>query len=413
VVIVGASIGGVNVATDLRSQGYTGSIVIVDQDPRLPYDKPPLSKHALKPDWDGDSALLKPATFYDEHAIELRLGVRATGFRLDPRGGGTILLEGGAGSQVSGDVIVLAPGVRARTLPVQDGEAHSPLAGVHVIRTAEDSARLREALGPGRRVVVVGGGFIGAEAAGIAQERGCDVTIVELDTVPFARLFGEDVGRALTRRHRDRGIRVLTGCGVDRLEAADPDRERLGAVTLTDGRRLEADIVILGLGAVPATEWLEGSGIDLLRDGGIRTDEHGFTGRPGVYAVGDAAAWWSPREQAHLRVEHWTTTKEQASVVAHTIAHPDEPRRTVGKVAYFWSDQHGARLQFLGESVGADETCVVHGSLEEEEFVVLFGRGGRLIGALGLSAARYLMPYRPHIEAGDPIDALVASKVAS
>ena len=388
-VIVGASVAGVNVAASLRSKGYEGSITLVDQDPRLPYDKPPLSKHALKPDWEPARGLLKPANFYADNGIELVLGQPAVA--LVPRAsGGTVRLADG--TELGGERVVLAPGVRARTLG-----PGGTLRGVHTIRTAEDSERLGAVLAPGRRIVVVGCGFIGAEAAGIARELGCEVTIVERATVPFAHLFGDDIGRALAARHAERGVRLRTGVGVRALRG----EEAVSAVELEDGTIVPADAVLLGLGAEPATQWLTGSGLDLRA--GIRCDARGRTALPGVYAAGDAAAWYDPESGAWRRIEHWTTAREQAAVVAATIVDPDLSPPVVPSVPYFWSDQYGARLQFLGTADGADDVRLVSGSLEGDQFVALYGREGRLVGALGLDAVRELMRYRGLIAAKAPI----------
>lgn len=396
-VIVGASVAGVNAAAALRSKGYDDPITLVDQDARLPYDKPPLSKHALKPDWDPARGLLKPAEFYADNRIELALGQPAVG--LAPRStGATIRLADG--TERSGDTVILTPGVRARTLGAASG-----LAGVHTIRTAEDSETLRAAMGPGCRLVVVGCGFIGAEAAGIAHERGCEVTIVERAPVPFAHLFGSDVGRALAGRHLQRGVKLLTGVGVGALRGSGA----VTAVELADGTLLPADTVLLGLGAEPATQWLAGSGLD-LRDG-IRCDARGRTSLPGVYAAGDAASWYDAEADDWVRVEHWTTAREQAATVAATIVDPGSEPAAAPSVPYFWSDQYGARLQFLGSAAGADEVRLVHGSLQADRFVVVYGRSGRLVGALGLDAARDLMPYRPLIAAKAEFDSAAGRRV--
>lgn len=400
VVIVGASVGGVNTAAGLRSFGYSGAITLVDAEDALPYDKPPLSKHALEDGWSSERALLRPADYYADEQIELRLGVAATGLEAQPDGGAAVHLADG--ETLRGDAVVLAPGVRARWLPGEPSRK-----GVWTIRSASDSDGLRTELAAGARVVVVGGGFIGAEAAGMAAGRGCEVTIVEMAAVPFAHLFGDDIGRALTRRHQTRGIKVLSGAGVMRLEGS----ERVERVVLADGAVLDADVVLLGLGAVPATEWLDGA-VE-LDDGGIVADQQGRTSTPGVYAVGDAAAWWDPSVERHRRVEHWTTAKEQAAAVARAIACPGEPLREVGPVAYFWSDQHGARLQFLGESAPNDEVHVVSGSLEAEQFVALFSREGRLVGALGLADARTLMTYRQHLVSRAKVAPLLAAAAAA
>lgn len=392
VLIVGGSVAGLAVADGLRTQGYAGQVTVIDADPALPYDKPPLSKQALKPDWDPVKGLLRPEEHYAQAGIELVLGRTAVSLDVADRG---VTLDDG--TRLRADHVVLAPGVRARALP-----AHLMIPGVHTIRTAGDSGAVRAALVDGPQVVVVGGGFIGVEAAAVATDLGAQVTIVEALAAPFVNVFGVEVAQALADWHRSHGIALECGVTVDSIDgAAGVERVRL-----SDGRELSAQLVLVGLGAIPAIDWLVGSGLAL--DNGIVCDEAGRTGHPGIWAVGDAAAWWDPTAEQHTRIEHWTTAKEQGAAVAHNIAHPEASTRSAGPVPYFWSDQHGARLQFLGTSAGHDETHVVHGALDEPEFVVLYSRQGRLIGALGRAAARYLMKYRPNIAAGEPIAPLLA-----
>ncbi|WP_067437560.1 NAD(P)/FAD-dependent oxidoreductase [Nocardioides jensenii] len=391
VLVIGGSVAGIAVADGLRSQGYQGAVTVVDADPSLPYDKPPLSKHALKEDWDPIKGLLRPEEHYAAKDIELVTGRTAVALDAVRR---TVRFDDGSERQA--DHVVLATGVRARLLPEE-----LMLPGVHAIRTAADSAAVRAALADRPRLVVIGGGFIGAEAASVAAGMGLEVTIVEALPLPFQHLFGADVAEAMAGWHRAAGVRLECGVMVAGIEGA----ERVERVRLTDGRVLEVDLVLLGLGAVPAVDWLDGSGLDL--DNGITCDEDGRTGLPGIWAAGDAATWRNPVTGDHVRVEHWTTAKEQGAAVAHNIARPDEPARGAGPVPYFWSDQHGLRVQFLGTSAGHDATHLVHGSFDEPEFVVLYAREGRIIGALGVAAARHVMKYRTAISAGERIEGLL------
>lgn len=378
VVIVGASVAGLAVADALRSSGHEGRITLVDADPHLPYDKPPLSKNALKPDWDAGKGLLRPETHYRDKDLELVLGraVRS----LDPQRLAVTLDDG---TRLSAGAVVAATGVRARRLPDA-----SMLPGVYTIRTRDDSAALRRELCPGVRLVVVGGGFIGAEAASVAAGLGAEVTIVEARERPFQHLFGPEVAEALVRRHAAHRVRLLCGRGVARLTGG----RRVEQVVLSDGTIVPADIVVLGLGAEPVTDWLRDSGVRL--GNGVVCDEFGRTTREGVYAAGDVAAWWDPLARRHVRVEHWTTAKERGAAVARTVL--GDPR-AVASLPYFWSDQYGSRLQFLGTSAGHDRIEVVHGSLDADSYVVLYQRSGAVIGALGLGATRELMRRRPQI----------------
>ena len=396
VLVIGGSIAGLAVADALRAQEYEGRVTVVDADPELPYDKPPLSKHALKGDWDPAKGLLRPEEHYRDKDVELVTGRTAVALDAASR---TVRLDDG--SELSADHVVLATGVRARLLPEE-----LMLPGVHAIRTAQDSAAVRAALAERPRLVVIGGGFIGAEAAAVAAGMGLDVTIVEALPLPFEHLFGSDVAQALAGWHRGAGVTLECGAMVTGIEG----EERVERVRLSDGRTLEADLVLLGLGAIPAIDWLEGSGLALAN--GITCDAHGRTSVPGIWAAGDAAAWLDPATGQHHRVEHWTTAKEQGAAVGHNIARPDAPARTVGAVPYFWSDQYGHRLQFLGTSTDHDATHLVHGSLDDTEFVVLYSREGRLIGGLGSAAARHLMKYRPLIAEGALIDDVLSPEGA-
>lgn len=396
VLVIGGSIAGLAAADALRAQGYPGTITVVDADPALPYDKPPLSKHALKHDWEPAKGLLRPEEHYRDKDVDLVTGRTAVALDAERR---TVHFDDD--SERSADHVILATGVRARLFPEE-----LMLPGVHAIRTAEDSAAVRFALADRPRLVVIGGGFIGAEAAAVAAGMGLDVTIVEALPLPFQHVFGSEVAEALADWHRDAGVELVCGATVTGTEGG----QRVDRVILADGRALEADLVLLGLGAIPAIDWLEGSGLAL--DNGITCDEHGRTGVPRIWAAGDAAAWLDPATDRHHRVEHWTTAKEQGAAIGHNIARPDDPAKTVGAVPYFWSDQYGRRLQFLGTSADHDATHLVHGGLDETEFVVLYAREGRLIGGLGSAAARHLMKYRPLIAEGAPIEDVLRPETA-
>ncbi|MEV0057524.1 FAD-dependent oxidoreductase [Saccharopolyspora shandongensis] len=394
VLIVGASVAGVAAADALRSLGHTGRVVLVDADPNLPYDKPPLSKQALQPGWDSQKALLRPAPYYQDKSIDLVLGRAAASLDADRK---AVTLDDG--TELTADAVVIATGVRARRL-----SESSMLPGVFSIRTLADSRALQQHLARRSKLAIVGGGFIGAEVASVAAELGVTVTIIDVLPLPFQHIFGPEVAAALARRHSAHGVTLVCGQGVDRLDGDG----RVQRVVLTNGQAIEADTVLLGLGAEPCVEWLHGSGIEL--GNGVLCDEFGRTSTPGIYAAGDVAAWWSPTAQVHSRIEHWTTAKEQGAAVAHNIT---DGCKTAGSVPYFWSDQYGSRLQFLGTSSGYDQIEVVHGGLDTNEFVVLYGRAGILIGALGLAATRQLMRYRPLIDQRAPMTDLAQARAAS
>ena len=334
VVLAGGGVGAVTVARRLREIGYAGPLTLVSDEDVAPYDRPPLSKQYLAGSLGADElGLLRP----DELAeLDVRLlsGRAATGLALADR---ELLLDGG--DRISYRVLVVATGARARRLPFGDA-----LAGVHHLRTLADAGRLADDLGPGRRLVVVGGGFVGLEVAATAHALGAAVTVLESEPWPLTRVLGPTAGALVAALHAERvdlrfGVRVIDLVGDDRVCAV-----------CVDGRELPADVVVVGIGAIPNTEWLEGSGLRI--DDGVRCDDGGRTSAPGVYAVGDVARWRHGRTGSEQRVEQWQTAVEQAAVVAANIAAElgvaDASAESWDAVPYFWSDQYEHKIQFCG-----------------------------------------------------------------
>jgi NADPH-dependent 2,4-dienoyl-CoA reductase/sulfur reductase-like enzyme len=262
---------------------------------------------------------------------------------------------------------------------------------VHVLRTLDQSLALHADLSVAARVVVIGAGFIGAEAASTAHALGCDVTVVEALPVPLERGLGPEMGAAVAGVHADNGVRLLTGTGVAGIEGED----EVTGVRLADGTLLPAEVVVVGIGVVPCTEWLEGSGLT-LRDG-VVCDATLAAGPPGVVAAGDVVRWPHPLfDDEEMRIEHWTNAFEHGGVAAKNLllSAMGEPPVAYDGVPFFWSDQYGHRIQFLGRSSGAEEVQVVRGSPDDRKFVALYRRGARLWGALGLDEPKQLMGYR-------------------
>ena len=366
VTVVGASLAGLSAVRALRAQGFDGRVVVVGEEPHLPYDRPPLSKGLLtgraSPD---DLALLGEQD--DALDVEWRLGTAAA--RLDAATRTVTLVDG---SQVGGDAVVLATGSRARRLPGTDG-----LLGVHVLRTLDDAVALRAALSGGGPLVVVGAGFIGAEVASSARSLGIDVTVVEAQATPLCAQLGDEMGAVVARLHADHGVRLRTGVGVHRLVGTG----RVEAVELADGTRLPADTVLVGIGAQPAVEWLADSGLDVA--GGVRTDATCATAAPGVVAVGDCAQAYDVHLRRHVRVEHWTHALDSPATAAATLLGTATP---YAAVPYFWSEQYGLQLQLAGTPAAGDVLTVVHGSVDEHAFVATYERAGDLVAVLGLGA---------------------------
>lgn len=387
-VIVGGSVAGVGVALELRRLGYKDPVTILESQSVLPYDRPPLSKGVLTGTVDPADIAFHPAERYTELGIKVRTSALAVGLDENET---AVRLAGG--STVAADVIVIASGARARPFPTD-----ATSGPVWTVRELPDAVGLRSALVKAGRVVIIGGGFIGAEVAASARLLGCPVTVVEMGTLPFQSLLGAEVAARLAGLHEDGGTQLRCGVGVERVEQLT-DGQR---VHLADGSHVDADIVIAGLGAIPNVEWLAGAG--LVIDGCVPCDERGHTMRSGVFAIGDVAIWTNG-ESGAVRHEHWTSAREQAVIVAHEIAGAEGPRWS-DSVPYVWSDQYGKRIQVLGRPASADQVRIVDENPDRGSFVALYGRAGRLIGVVGCNAAGKTMRYRVKLVAAAPIDEL-------
>ncbi|GAA3817184.1 NAD(P)/FAD-dependent oxidoreductase [Amycolatopsis tucumanensis] len=378
IAIAGASLAGLSTARALREAGFDGRVVVVGDEPHRPYDRPPLSKEFLA----GTMSAADLALESDDEDLDVdwRLGARAVA--LDPALR-TIVLD--SGERITCDGVVLATGARARRLP------GSPLAGVHTLRTLDDAIALRAELVPGARLVVIGAGFIGAEVASTARGLGLAVTVVEQQAVPLAGPLGVELGGVCAALHGEHGVELITGVGVAGLTGA----ERVRSVHLTDGRELPADVVVVGVGAVPNTEWLAGSGLDAER--GVRTDARCATGIPSVVAVGDCAVSHNPFAGAEIRLEHWTNALEQPATAAATLLGHEQPPSP--RAPYFWSDQYGARLQFAGHRREGDRMEVVDGDPAARRFTAVFRRGDRPVAVFAMNQPKVFGRWRRELRA--------------
>ncbi len=375
ILVVGASAAGLAAAETLRREGYDGTLTLVGDEPHLPYDRPPLSKQLLAAEWDAERLTLRTPDALAGLDVDLRLGVAATGLELADR---TVQLADG--SAVPYDGLILATGVRPRRLP---GE------GAHVLRTLDDALTLRGRLTPGCRLVVVGAGFLGAEAASVAWRLGCEVTLLEPAPVPLAHAVGTEVGEVLTRAHRERGIDLR--CGVTVTEVTED------GVRLAGGETVEADEVLVAIGSLPNTEWLDGSGLPV--GDGVVCDEYCEAAR-GVYAAGDVARWHNPLFGVPMRIEHRTNAAEQGMAAARNLLRPDG-RKPFVPVPYFWSDQYDMKIQAYGHLRGHDEVAVVDGDLAERRFLAAYRTGDRLTGALAVGMPpKAIRQWRQAIAAG-------------
>lgn len=379
--MVGASLAGLSAARSLRKQGYDGRLVVIGDEFHRPYDRPPLSKEFLAGTLgEADLAL---ETDDEELAAEWLLGVRATG--LDHAERAVRLADG---RTLRADGIVIATGAAARTLPGSEG-----LAGVHTLRTLDDARALRDELGRGGRLVVIGGGFIGAEVASTAYALGVDVTVIEAAPTPLAGPLGETMGAVVSALHADHGVRLLCGVGVKGLSG----ESRVDAVLLEDGRSVPADIVVVGVGARPCVEWLEGSGVAL--DNGVKCGADGRTSLAGVVAVGDCANWYDPRAGSHRRVEHWTGALERPAAAVATLLAGGAVEPGVPRPPYFWSDQYGVKIQFAGSAVGADSVTVEEGAPGDRNVLAVYRRADRPVAVLGMNQPRLFTRWRKQLNA--------------
>lgn len=383
IAIVGANACGVTAAATLREEGFDGRVVLIDQESQVPYERPPLSKEVLRAD-APQPALFRPADWWEEEAIDLRLGTRAE--RLDAAGAEVVLADG---QRIAADGVLLATGIRNRALPGSD------FANVFCLRTADDAAAIREAAQPGARAVVVGMGFIGAEVAASLRDLGCEVTIVEPMSTALARVLGP-LGDLVAELHRERGSVLRFGEGVDAIEG-DADAR---TVVTTTGARLACDLVVVGVGTIPNTEMAAGSG--LATDNGILVDARLETSTPGVFAGGDVANVDHPR-YGRIRTEHFDGALKMGALAARSLLGAGQAYDEIG---WFWSDIFDCNIQMAGRSIDPDAT-VVRGDLEARDFamfslrdgvveqVVAFNRPREVRRAMGLIRAGA----RPDLEA--------------
>nr|WP_107911322.1 FAD-dependent oxidoreductase [Streptomyces chartreusis] len=373
ITVVGASLAGLSTVRALRTEGYDGGIVVVGEERHTPYDRPPLSKDFLKGAVDAGALALGDADEYADLDVQWLLGERAV--RLDPATRSVVLA---GGRQLRSDGVVVATGASPRTLPGTDG-----LTGVHTLRTLDDAEALRaELLDGSPRVVVIGAGFIGAEVASTARLLGLDVTVVEALDIPLERQLGREMGLVCSSLHKDHGVRLLSGTGVAGLVGTG----RVTGVRLVDGRLLPADVVVVGVGVRPNTDWLAGSGVRV--DDGVVCDSGCSTDVPGVVAVGDVARCPNPFTGRHARIEHWSNATEQARTAARTLL-TGVPAPAPLTAPYFWSDQYGVRIQVAGYVAPGAEPEVVEGDVDSRTFTAVYRREGTPVAVLSLNQPKF------------------------
>ncbi|MEV4291270.1 FAD-dependent oxidoreductase [Nonomuraea bangladeshensis] len=364
VLIVGASAAGLSTAEALRRLGHDGRLTLLDAEPHLPYDRPPLSKQVLAGAWEPERARLRGQAQLDALEAEFVRGERAVALDVAGRAVTT-----DSGRVLRADAVVLATGLTPCRLPGQD-----VLAGVHVLRGLDDALTLRAQLTAGTRLVVVGEGVLGGEIAATARGLGLEVTLAGLGPAVLGDQLGGFVSGLLTRTHAARGVRLRLGVAVESLEG---ERGRVTGVRLATGETLPADVVVVAIGSRPATGWLDGSGLAL--GDGVECDSR-CRAAEGVYAVGDLASFHHEGLGRRLRLENRTNATEQAQTVAANVLGADRPYTPI---PYFWTDQYDVKIQAHGLPSPAAEVTVAEGDPEQHRFAALYREGGQVTAVLG------------------------------
>jgi len=365
-VIVGASLTGAKAAEELRAQGFDGRVMLIGAEPDRPYERPPLTKDYLRGETEREKAYVHPGGFYAQQEIELVTGVTVTA--IDP-GASRVTLDDGRA--LGYDRLLLATGAEPRRLAVPG----AGLDGVHYLRTLADCDRLRDRLGAGGRVVVVGAGWIGSEFAASARQRGLDVTVLDPQPLPNERIFGREIGTFYRDVHAQHGIDLLLGEGIDSFEG----NAAVAQVRTTGGRRIECDFAVAGIGVVPRTGLAADAGLAV--DNGIVVDAKLQTSAPGVFAAGDVANAWHPFFQRPVRVEHWANALHQGPAAARAML--GQPV-SYDHIPYFFSDQYDIGMEYSGYAPHWDEV-VFRGDPASGEFLAFWLHEGSVVGGMNVN----------------------------
>ena len=361
VVIAGGGLAAQRASETLRRDGFDGAVRVIAREAHAPYDRPPLSKEFLAGEVDESALEFRPQPWYGAHDVELLLGERATGLDAPRR---EVQLAGGG--RVPFEQLLIATGSAPRRLAGTERYEN-----LYELRTRDDARALREALSTRPRLIVVGAGFIGQEVAATAKRLGATVTIIEAAPTPLAAIFGPRLGEWFADFHRREAIKLVLSARIARFHG---DRS-VHAVQLQDGRRIECDLLVVGIGTEPATSWLRDSALD---QGGVRVDAAGRTAIPSIFAAGDVSAQFEPCRNAYVRTEHWEAAARQGASAARAMLGLHTPAAAPPS---FWSDQHGVRIQFIGDTHGADR-LQIDGHLTARNFTALFTHNDRPVAAL-------------------------------
>jgi 3-phenylpropionate/trans-cinnamate dioxygenase ferredoxin reductase subunit len=365
-VIVGAGLAGAKAAETLREEGFGGRVVLIGDEDELPYERPPLSKDYLRGESPREKAQVHDAAYYEAHDIELLTATRVRA--IDPAAG-SLTLDGGRDLRF--DALLLATGAEPRRLPFD---------GVQYLRTVRDSEALRERIGPGMRVAIVGAGWIGSEVAASARQMGADVTLMEMAEVPLERVLGRQLGGFYRDLHLEHGVRFLGGTGIDRVEDVD------------------ADLILIAVGVQPRTALAELAGLEI--DNGVRVDAALRTSASNVFAAGDVANAWHPLLGRHVRVEHWANALNQGPAAARSML---GQAVSYDRVPYFFSDQYDVGMEYSGHAEGFD-SVVIRGEMTEREFIAFWLRDGRVLAGMNVNVWDVTDPIQALIRSGARVD---------
>lgn len=383
--IIGASLTGANAAERLRSEGFDGDIVLIGEEPERPYERPPLSKDYLRAETTPTQFEALGSDYYTEHDIDLRTSTRALSI---DRGAREVSLDDGA--KLRYDRLLLATGSTPRHLDVPGHD----LRGIHYLRTIDDANALRDAASHAGHAVVIGAGWIGAEVAASLRQLDVPVTMIAPDPMPLVRVLGPEVGQVYLDLHREHGVDLMMGQGVVALHGDGV----VEAVETDAGQRVMADLVVVGIGALPRTELAVQAGLDV--GNGINVAETLATSDPAIYAAGDVAAAWHPILQTHLRIEHWDNARRQGRHAASNMLGAGE---AYTRLPYFFSDQYDLGMEYRGHATDWD-AVVFRGALESREFLAFWLKDGRVVAAMNANVWKVGKPLTDLIESGRPVD---------
>jgi 3-phenylpropionate/trans-cinnamate dioxygenase ferredoxin reductase subunit len=385
IVIVGASLAGAKAAETLRQEGFAGRVVLIGEEPDRPYERPPLSKGYLRGDEEAAKIFVHDAGFYSEHAIELRTSARVTA--LDPAAS-EVVLDGG--ERLPYDRLLLTTGAAPRRLAVPGAD----LPGVHYLRDVWDADRLGLAIRHASRVVVIGAGWIGSEVAASARQMGAEVAMVDPGAAPLAKVMGPEVGPVFRQLHADHGVELYLGTGVEAVVGTDA----AAGVRTADGRVIEADLVVVGIGVVPRAELAEAAGIHV--GNGVEVNEYLETSVPGIFAAGDVAAAWHPSLGERVRVEHWANALNQGPAAARNMLGAGV---SYDRVPYFFSDQYDFEMEYSGYARNWDRV-VFRGNTDDGKFIAFWIADRRVVAGMNANVWDVTDPIQALIRSRQPVD---------